>query len=110
MIEDRFDRNVRLFGKEGQMCLRQTRIAIMGAGGLGSHVIAQTALLGVGGMTMVDHENISITNRNRYIGVWHTDPIPGSSKVVIGKRHVHLIDSSITVTPIEDNILSEAAP
>ena len=44
MTEDRFDRNERLFGKEGQTALAaDSVIAVMGAGGLGSHVIAQTA-------------------------------------------------------------------
>ena len=109
MTEDRFDRNERLFGKEGQVLLRQTRVAVMGAGGLGSHVVAQTALLGVGGIAMVDSEAVSLSNRNRYIGVWHTDPIPGSPKVTLAKRHVHLIDPETAVTPIEDDILSAAA-
>ena len=109
MTEDRFDRNERLFGKEGQARLRQTRIAVMGAGGLGSHVIAQTALLGVGNIATVDREDMSFSNRNRYIGVWHTDPIPGSPKVALARRHIHLIDPEIAVTPIKDDILSAAA-
>ena len=108
MTENRFDRNERLFGKEGQARLRQTRIAIMGAGGLGSHVIAQCALLGVGGITTVDRQEVALSDRNRYVGVWHSDPIPGSSKVALARRHVHLIDPAITVTPIEDDILSRA--
>ena len=109
MTEDRFDRNKRLFGKEGQDCLRRTQVVIMGAGGLGSHVIAQIALLGFGGIASVDRQEISLSNRNRYIGVWHTDPIPGSPKVEIAKRHIHLIDQEIQVNAIQDDILSEVA-
>ena len=108
MTESRFDRNERLFGKEGQARLRQTRIAVMGAGGLGSHVIAQCALLGVGGITTVDRQDVALSNRNRYVGVWHTDPIPGSPKVVLAKRHIELIDPGIVVTPTKDDILSVA--
>lgn len=108
MSETRFDRNERLFGKEGQARLQCTRIAIMGAGGLGSHVVAQTALLGVGSIAVVDCEEISKSNRNRYIGVWHTDPIPGSPKVEVAKRHINLIDPKINVTTIHDKILSTA--
>ena len=108
MTEDRFDRNERLFGKEGQARLRQTRVAVMGAGGLGSHVIAQIALLGVGGIAAVDRQDIARSDRNRYVGVWDTDPVPGSPKVALAKRHIHLIDPRITVTPIEDDILSVA--
>ena len=109
MTEARFDRNERLFGKDGQARLRRTRIAIMGAGGLGSHTVAQTALLGVGSIAPVDREDVSLSNRNRYIGVWHTDPIPGSPKVELAKRHINLIDPAIKVTDICDDILSPAA-
>lgn len=109
MSEDRFDRNERLFGKEGQARLRRTHIAVMGAGGIGSHVIAQTALLGIGGIAPVDREDVSLSNRNRYVGVWHTDPIPGSPKVELARRHVQLIDPGIEVTPVRDDILSPAA-
>jgi molybdopterin/thiamine biosynthesis adenylyltransferase len=106
MSNDRFDRNERLFGKEGQQKLRQIRILVMGAGGLGSHVIAQSALLGVGAVGTVDREELSLSNRNRYIGAWHTDPIPGTPKVDLVKRHVELIDPSIEVTAIIDDIVS----
>ena len=109
MTEDRFDRNERLFGKEGQAHLQQTRIAVMGVGGLGSHVIAQTALLGVGFIAMIDRQDIAISNRNRYVGVWHSDPIPGSPKAALAERHVHLIDPAIATMSIKDDILSVAA-
>lgn len=109
MTADRFDRNERLFGREGQGRLQKSSIAVLGAGGLGSHVIAQTALLGVGSIATVDQQDVSLSNRNRYVGVWHTDPIPGSPKVELAKRHVHLIDPTITVTPIYDDIVSAAA-
>ena len=98
--DDRFDRNERLFGKEGQANIRGTRVTLVGGGGLGTHVAQQLALLGIGALTPVDHEEISKSNRNRYIGAWATDPIPGSRKVDLIVRLVGLIDPSITVTPV----------
>lgn len=109
MSDGRFDRNERLFGKEGQMRLRRTRVLVAGAGGLGSHVVAQTALLGAGGVGAVDREELSRSNRNRYLGAWHTDPIPGTSKVALAHRHVQLIDPSIEITAIDDDIVSKAS-
>lgn len=109
MTEGRFDRNERLFGKEGQARLRQTTIAVMGAGGLGSPVIAQAALLGVGGINTVDREDLAVSNRNRYVGIWHTDPVPGSPKVELARRHIDLIDPSIRVLAIKNDIVSPAA-
>ena len=109
MSKHRFDRNIQLFGKQGQEHLLKTRIAIMGAGGLGSHVISQTALLGVGNIGTVDRKNLSLSNRNRLVGAWHTDSIPGTPKVELAKRHVRLIDPSIEVSAIKDDIVSEAS-
>ncbi len=98
--DDRFDRNERLFGREGQGAIRATHVALIGAGGLGTHVAQQLALLGVRALTPVDHEELSKSNRNRYISAWAADPIPGSRKVDLAVRLAGLIDPTIEVTPI----------
>ena len=108
MTEGRFDRNERLFGKDGQARLHRTRIAVMGSGGLGSIVAAEIALLGVGAVDVVDCKELSGSNRNRCMGVWEKDPIPGSPKVALTKRHIHLIDGKIEVTTRHEDILSSA--
>ena len=81
MSDDRFDRNELLFGKQGQERLHKTRLLVAGAGGLGSIVITETALLGTNSIAAVDREELSKSNRNRYFGAWHDDPVPGSAKV-----------------------------
>ena len=107
--DNRFDRNERLFGKEGQQALRRTRVAIVGVGGLGTHVVQQLALLGVGELALIDHEELSASNRNRYIGAWHDDPIPGSFKVELSRRLSELIDPSTKVSVISDRFPSATA-
>lgn len=109
MTEGRFDRNERLFGKEGQARIRHGHLAVMGAGGLGSMVCMQAALLGFGKISVVDIEELSESNRNRYAGAWHSDPVPGSLKVDLAMRHINLIDTDIEVTAIHADIVSEAA-
>ena len=56
MNEERFDRNIRFFGKQGQARLRSASVAIVGVGGLGLHVAQQLAHLGVGALTLIDDE------------------------------------------------------
>jgi hypothetical protein len=107
--DGRFDRNERLFGKEGQAAIRGTRVTMIGGGGLGTHVAQQLAFLGVGGLTPVDHQELSKSNRNRYIGAWATDPIPGSRKVDLIVRLVGLIDPSIKMTPVYSSFPSPDA-
>ncbi len=105
----RFDRNERLFGREGQQALRRAHVGIVGVGGLGTHVVQQLSLLGVGALTLVDDEELSGSNRNRYVGAWHNDPVPGSPKVELGERLAGLIDPAIAVIRVKNNLLSNAA-
>ncbi len=100
-IETRFDRSERLFGREGQEALRRASVLVVGAGGLGSPVIQHLALNGVGTISVADHQELSRDNRNRYVGAWHDDPIPGSPKVEIARRLIHLIDPTIEVHGIK---------
>lgn len=93
----RFDRNIRLFGAEGQRRIHETHAAIIGCGGLGEHVVPQLACLGVGTLTLVDDEELSESNRNRYVLARQSDPVPGTHKVDIAARAIMLIDPAITV-------------
>lgn len=101
-----FDRQLALFGKAGQDELRKATVAVVGAGGVGSHVIQQLALLGVGALTVIDAEELAETNRNRYVTARRTDPIPGSPKVSLAVRLVHEIDNTINVRTIRDSFVS----
>lgn len=54
----------------------------------------------MGALTPVDHEELSESDRDRYIGAWARDPTPGRRKVDLVVRLVGLIDPTINVTPI----------
>lgn len=104
-----YDRNIRFFGKDGQQKLAGAHVAIVGIGGLGTHVVQQLALLGVGHLTLIDDEELDVTNRNRYVGVRSDDPIPGSWKVDIGERLAKEINPDICVAPIRRSLVSHEA-
>jgi hypothetical protein len=108
-MNERFERQMRFFGKEGQKRLAEIKVAVVGVGGLGTHVVQQLALLGVGEFALIDSEELETTNRNRYIGARHDDPIPGTYKVEIGKRIVNEIDPAIPVNKINDSLVSKEA-
>lgn len=109
MINKRFDRNIRFFGKEGQDRLAASHVAIVGIGGLGTHVIQQLALLGVGRLTLIDKEELDITNLNRYVGVRYYDPLPCTLKVNLCYRLVKEINPNSQVDPIPHSLISEQA-
>ena len=107
--EERFARQILLFGKEGQKRLRECRVVVVGIGGLGTHVVQQLALLGVGTLVLIDCEELDDTNRNRYVTARGDDPVPGTRKVDIGGRLVTALDPSIEVETIHDTLVSEQA-
>ena len=106
---DRFDRNIRFFGAEGQAKLRNAHVAVAGCGGLGQHVIQQLAFLGVGKLTLIEDETLSRSNLNRYVLARHDDPIPGTHKIDNALRAISGIDSSIDVFPVRNSIRSREA-
>jgi hypothetical protein len=109
MTNERFDRNIRFFGEEGQDRLAASHVVIVGIGGLGSHVVQQLALLGIGRLTLIDKEELDITNLNRYVGVRQNDPLPGTLKVNLGYRLLKEINSGIDVYPMPLSFMSEKA-
>lgn len=107
MENEHFDRNIRFFGKEGQDRLTTTHVVVVGIGGLGTHVVQQLALLGVGHLTLIDKEELDITNSNRYVVARHYDSVPGTLKVNLGYRLVKEINPGIQVDPIPLSLVSE---
>ena len=106
-MNDRFDRQLRFFGREGQDRLAAARVAVVGVGGLGSHVVQQLALLGVGAILPIDAQELELSNRNRLVGAREDDPIPGTRKVDIAMRTARAIDSAVHLDAVFDSFVSE---
>ena len=102
----RFDRQVALFGEEGQAKVAAATVAVVGVGGLGSHVIQQLALLGVRQFGVIDSEELSDTNRNRYVTARFDDPVPGTLKVDIAERLIKSIDPEAEVRKVPDSMVT----
>lgn len=103
----RFDRNVRFFGEEGQSRLRNTTVAVIGAGGLGSHVIQQLSFLGIGSLRIIDDDVVDETSRNRLVGSESDDATSGTLKVDVGERLARVVDPTIDVTKHPDSFISD---
>jgi molybdopterin-synthase adenylyltransferase len=102
----RFDRQIALFGEEGQAKIAATRVAVVGAGGLGTHVVQQLALLGIRRFDVIDSEELADTNRNRYVTARFDDPVPGTLKVDIAERLIRAVDPEAQVATIPDSLVS----
>jgi adenylyltransferase/sulfurtransferase len=78
---ERYDRQllIREMGQAGQERLKRARVAIAGAGGLGSTVAIYLAAAGIGTIGLIDHDEVKLTNLNRQI--LHGTGDVGSKKV-----------------------------
>ncbi len=61
----RYSRQLPLFGEEGQRKIEDAHVAVAGCGGLGSNVITQLSLAGIGHLTIIDGDVIEESNLNR---------------------------------------------
>jgi molybdopterin-synthase adenylyltransferase len=107
--DERFHRSILLFGAQGQARLGATKTVIAGAGGLGSPLAQQLALLGVQKITHFDPEELDESNRNRFVGARHSDPVPGSPKVQLVHRLIAEINPDVMSVPMQVDLLSEDA-
>jgi molybdopterin/thiamine biosynthesis adenylyltransferase len=104
VADNRFDRNIRFFGAEGQAKLGKLHVGVVGVGGLGTHVVQQLSLLGIGKLTVVDHEALSETNLNRYVGAFGADV--GTPKVEIARRLAKFTNPAIIVNVVPAELRS----
>jgi len=95
--QGRFQRQELLFGKEGQARIAATSVCIVGAGGLGTQVVKDLALLGTQQFTIIEPGELKETGRNRYVGHFATDPIPGTSKIAIVVRSILAVNPEADV-------------
>lgn len=67
MEENPFLRTEMLLGAEGMKRLQQAHVAVLGLGGVGSWCAEALARSGVGTLTLVDCDTVSLTNLNRQL-------------------------------------------
>lgn len=96
---DAYSRMEILLGQKGVNRLSTAKIAVFGLGGAGSYTVEALARCGVGSLTLVDHEAITVTDINRQL--YALQSTIGHKKVQIAKERVHNIDEDILVHTYE---------
>jgi adenylyltransferase/sulfurtransferase len=96
----RYSRHILLneIGIEGQQRLRDARVLVIGAGGLGSPAAFYLAAAGVGSITLVDGDNVDLTNLQRQI--LHTTGRIGQPKALSGQVTLREINAQVEVVPV----------
>ena len=101
----RFGGIARLYGIDGAKVLQQAHFCVIGIGGVGSWVAEALARNGAGQITLIDLDDICITNINRQIHAL-TDTV-GESKVEVMSDRIKQINPDCQVNVVEDFITTE---
>lgn len=104
----RYSRHILLeqIGIEGQQKLLGAHALVIGAGGLGSPAALYLASAGVGCISIVDDDEVDLTNLQRQI--LHTTERVGQDKVVSAKNALQQINPEIEVRAIKERLQGEA--
>ena len=98
----RYERQIRIFGADGQEKLKNAKVFVAGAGGLGSAISIYLAAAGIGRIRIVDHEKIELSNLNRQILHWDEDI--GREKAASAEEKLKKINPDVSLEAISETI------
>lgn len=97
---DRFAGIDRLYGRGSLVRLAHSHVCVIGIGGVGSWVAEALARSGVGRLTLIDADEICLSNTNRQLHA--LDGEYGKPKVAVMARRLQAINPALKVDAIEE--------
>ena len=100
----RFERQLPIFGEDGQRRIMEAKVGVAGCGGLGVNVITALAEAGVCRYVLCDHDVPDVTNLNRQFIYSAGDPRP---KSVISAEWILALNPAADVEAICDPVTAD---
>lgn len=101
-IAPAFYRQLLWFTQEGQRELGRFRVAVVGCGGTGSHVIQNLAYIGCRDFVLIDDDKVEESNMNRLVIADAADI--GTPKVILGRRLVKRVAPEANVLALASKL------
>lgn len=98
-MAEEFSRSEMLLGKDAMEKLKNSHIAVFGIGGVGGYTVEALARCGIGELTLVDNDTVSVTNINRQIIALHSTI--GLLKTQVAKNRVLDINPDLKIHTLE---------
>lgn len=86
------------FGGRGQASLARARVAVVGAGGLGSPCLLYLAAAGVGRLTIIDDDAVALSNLQRQVLFETADA--GEMKAERAASHLHALNPHVETVAV----------
>lgn len=99
-MDELFSRNILYWGEEFQKHLASKNICVLGLGGVGGFTAEMLARAGIGRLTLVDFDNVSISNLNRQIIALQSNV--GEKKTKLFEERLKNINTELEITTIDD--------
>jgi tRNA threonylcarbamoyladenosine dehydratase len=96
----RFGGIARLYGRAALEVIHHAHVCVIGVGGVGSWVVEALARTGVGALTLVDADDVCVTNVNRQLPA--LDGTVGRPKVAVLQERVRLISPECQLTSLPE--------
>lgn len=107
-MEQWYDRTETLLGADAMSRLASAHVLVAGVGGVGGYAAEMLARTGVGHLTIIDADAVSVTNINRQLIALH-DTV-GQPKVELLARRFREINPEIEVTALQRYISADDVP
>lgn len=104
-FEQRFGGIARLYGEDALTLFAQSHVCVLGIGGVGSWAAEALARSGIGAITLLDMDDICITNTNRQIHALQNQI--GQQKIEAMAERIALINPDCRVTLVDDFISAD---
>lgn len=98
---------LREIGGAGQKRLRDARVLVVGAGGLGSPILQYLAAAGVGTIGVIDDDTVSLSNLQRQV-LFSEDDLE-KPKVFAAQERIKAINPFVTCLPYQRRLVAEQA-
>ena len=107
MINEQFLRSAFVLGNEAIERLQKKKVILFGVGGVGSFCAEALARIGIGTITLVDPDDVSVSNINRQLIALHSTV--GRNKAEVMKERIADINPEAVVTALPMFYLPENA-
>ncbi len=99
-MDEIFSRNKLFWGEENQNLLSLKHVAVFGLGGVGGFCAEALARAGIGTLTIIDFDNVSVSNINRQLVALQSTV--GQNKAMLFEKRLKDINPNIKLNVIDD--------
>ncbi|NYT16433.1 MAG: HesA/MoeB/ThiF family protein [Methanomicrobiales archaeon] len=104
---ERYSRQIAFIGEEGQERLKAAHVVLAGAGGLGCPAALYLAVAGLGRLTIIDSDQVEMTNLNRQILHWEQDI--GRNKTVSARDKLQAVNPDMVIDDVCEVVTGQNA-